>query len=93
MESTSAGSFGCELGVRITEPEQLLSATVPAKLTALTVGWAGGGLGGGGGHRGGGLAVGGLGGRGRHRARGREQQGTDGAECADVGLLHVGVPF
>lgn len=37
FERMRAGSFGWELGVRINEPEQLLSATVPAKSTALTV--------------------------------------------------------
>src|SRR4051794_19722040 len=34
LESTSAGSVSAEPGVRTTEPEQLLSATVPAKVTA-----------------------------------------------------------
>ena len=42
---------------------------------------------------GGGLGGGGRCGDGGCRARGGEQQGTDGAECADEGLLHVGVPF
>lgn len=35
LDRTSAGSPGWELGVRTTDPEQLLSATVPAKPMAL----------------------------------------------------------
>lgn len=38
LVSTSAGSVSTEAGKRITEPEQLLSETVPAKLTACRVG-------------------------------------------------------
>lgn len=40
LESTSAGALSAELGKRMTEPEQLLSATVPARLTAWRVGAA-----------------------------------------------------
>ncbi|GAA1352838.1 hypothetical protein GCM10009612_12180 [Streptomyces beijiangensis] len=38
LERTRAGSVGWESGMRMTDPEQLLSATVPAKSTALTAG-------------------------------------------------------
>src|SRR6478609_4616022 len=38
LESTRAGSVGAESGERTTEPEQLLSATVPAKVTAFAAG-------------------------------------------------------
>src|SRR3954462_10409747 len=40
LVSTSAGSLSTEFGKRTTEPEQLLSATVPAKLTAVIAGAA-----------------------------------------------------
>src|SRR6266536_2959073 len=35
---TRAGSLGCEFGVRTTEPEQLLNATMPVKSTVAIVG-------------------------------------------------------
>lgn len=38
LVSTRAGSSGAEPGIRTTEPEQLLSETVPAKLTAPALG-------------------------------------------------------
>src|SRR6478735_3176579 len=38
LESTSAGSESAELGKRMTEPEQLLRDTVPARVTAFRVG-------------------------------------------------------
>jgi hypothetical protein len=38
LDMTIAGSLSSESGKRTTEPEQLLSETVPAKLTAWTVG-------------------------------------------------------
>src|SRR6478609_5072234 len=40
LESTRAGSVGAASGERTTEPEQLLSATVPAKVTAFAAGSA-----------------------------------------------------
>lgn len=39
LDMTRAGSVGCESGTRTTDPEQLLSATVPAKPTALALAW------------------------------------------------------
>src|SRR5882757_526674 len=40
LDSTRAGSSASEAGMRMTEPEQLLSATVPAKSTAWIAGAA-----------------------------------------------------
>lgn len=37
LDMTRAGSVGWESGTRTTDPEQLLSATVPAKVTALAL--------------------------------------------------------